>query len=67
MTGRIARQAAVASLMVGLVGLIWAFSGPVLFFIAITYMLSGVLARLSYVLRRTPAPATPPASPANAD
>lgn len=55
-------------LLAGLVFLIWAFSGPVLFFIAITYMLSGVLARLSYVLRRTPASPPPaPESPANAD
>lgn len=44
-------------LLAGMVWAIWAFSGPVLFFIAITYMLSGVLARLSYVLRK---PAAPP-------
>ncbi|MEO6119310.1 MAG: phosphatidylcholine/phosphatidylserine synthase [Terriglobales bacterium] len=54
-------------LLAGFVGLIWAFSGPVLFFIAITYMLSGVLARLSYVLRRTPTPATPPETSATTD
>ncbi|HUS19114.1 MAG TPA: phosphatidylcholine/phosphatidylserine synthase [Terriglobales bacterium] len=52
-------------LLAGLVWAIWAFSGPVLFFIAMTYMLSGVLARLSYIVRR-PAP-LPPETPANAD
>lgn len=51
-------------LLAGFVWAIWAFSGPVLFFIAMTYMLSGVLARLSYVLRR---PAAPPETPINAD
>jgi CDP-diacylglycerol---serine O-phosphatidyltransferase len=53
-------------LLAGLVWAIWAFSGPVLFFIAMTYMLSGVLARLSYIVRR-PAPVSPPETPANAD
>lgn len=54
-------------LLAGLFGLIWAFSGPVLFFIAITYMLSGVLARLSYVLRRSPAQPAAPETPATTD
>lgn len=38
---------------------IWFFSRYVLFFLALAYMLSGVLARLFYALRRRPA--TPPA------
>ena len=38
-------------LITGLIAGIWFFSRPVLFFIALTYMLSGVLARLSYILR----------------
>lgn len=45
-------------LLAGLFYAIYAFSGPVLFFIAMTYMLSGVLARLSYVLRRPSAAPT---------
>jgi CDP-diacylglycerol---serine O-phosphatidyltransferase len=40
---------------------IWYFSHPVLFFIALTYMLSGVLARVPYVLRRRTTPPPPPA------
>ena len=40
---------------------IWYFSHPVLFFIALTYMLSGVLARIPYVLRRRTTPPPPPA------
>jgi CDP-diacylglycerol---serine O-phosphatidyltransferase len=39
--------------------LIWgivAFSGPVLFVVALAYMLSGVLFRLSYALRKSPSP-----------
>ena len=45
-------------------GLIYAirfFSEYVLFFIALTYMLSGVIARLTYVLRRKGTPPSPPA------
>jgi CDP-diacylglycerol--serine O-phosphatidyltransferase len=45
-------------------GLIYAirfFSEYVLFFIALTYMLSGVIARLAYVLRRKGTPPSPPA------
>jgi CDP-diacylglycerol---serine O-phosphatidyltransferase len=56
--------------LAGVVWAIWAFSGPVLFFIAMTYMLSGVLARLSYIVRRPSAPPpdqTSNQSPANAD
>ena len=52
-------------LIAGLVLAIWMFSRPVLFFIAMTYMLSGVLARLSYVLRKSPQ--SVPETPANAD
>lgn len=40
---------------------IWYFSQPVLLFIALVYMLSGVLARLPYVLRRRTTPPPPPA------
>ncbi|HUQ49104.1 MAG TPA: phosphatidylcholine/phosphatidylserine synthase [Terriglobales bacterium] len=47
-------------LLAGMMWAIWAFSGPVLFFIAITYMLSGVLARLSYALRKPAAPTLTP-------
>ena len=46
---------------------IWYFSQYVLFFLALTYMLSGVLARLSYILRRhgsTPPPVMPEATEA---
>ena len=39
-------------LLGGLVALIWFFSRPVLFLIALTYMLSGVLARFSFAVRR---------------
>lgn len=42
------------------VAAIWMFSRQVLFFISMTYMLSGVIARLSYVIKR---PAVPPAAP----
>ena len=46
-------------LIAGLIAAIWFFSGPVLFLLGMTYVLSGVLARLSYVLRRSaPASAT---------
>jgi CDP-diacylglycerol--serine O-phosphatidyltransferase len=40
---------------------IWYFSHPVLLFIALTYMLSGVLARVPHVLRRRTTPPPPPA------
>jgi CDP-diacylglycerol---serine O-phosphatidyltransferase len=49
------------------VAAIWYFSQYVLFFLALTYMLSGVLARLSYILRRhggAPPPAMPEATEA---
>ncbi|MCU1305314.1 MAG: CDP-diacylglycerol--serine O-phosphatidyltransferase [Acidobacteriaceae bacterium] len=39
-------------LIAGLVAAIWFFSKPVLFFMAMTYMLYGVLSRLAYILRR---------------
>ena len=45
----------------GLIAGIWFFSEYVLFFIALTYMLSGVIARLVYVLRRKSSPPPPPA------
>lgn len=44
-------------LIAGLIAAIWFFSEYVLFFIALVYMLSGILARLIYVVRR---PSTPP-------
>jgi CDP-diacylglycerol---serine O-phosphatidyltransferase len=44
----------------GLIYLIVLFSGPVLFAIAITYMLSGVLSRLSFLFRRRPNEPAPP-------
>ena len=37
----------------GIIALIKVFSGPTLLFLALTYMLSGVLARLFFALRRT--------------
>jgi CDP-diacylglycerol--serine O-phosphatidyltransferase len=43
-----------------LIASIWFFSEYVLFFIALTYMLSGVIARLVYVLRRKSTPPGPP-------
>ncbi len=49
-------------LLGGLIALIWFFSEYVLFALALIYMLSGVLARLFYLLRgRRPAP--PPPAP----
>jgi len=51
-------------LIAGLIAAGWFFSGPVLFLLAMTYVLSGVLARLTYVLRRsTSIPATPKEEP----
>jgi CDP-diacylglycerol---serine O-phosphatidyltransferase len=44
----------------GLIAAIWFFSEYVLFFIALTYMLSGVIARLAYALRRKSSPPPPP-------
>lgn len=49
------------TMMLGIAALIAAiffFSRPLLFVIALTYMLSGVIARLAYVFRRAPAGAT---------
>jgi CDP-diacylglycerol--serine O-phosphatidyltransferase len=45
-------------LIAGLVAAIWFFSKPVLFFMAMTYMLYGVLSRLAYILRRPSAQAS---------
>ncbi|HWK30884.1 MAG TPA: hypothetical protein VNR20_02250, partial [Terriglobales bacterium] len=45
------------TMMVGLAALIaaiWLFSQQVLFFIALAYMLSGVIARLAFAVRRNP-------------
>lgn len=45
------------TMMIGLAALIaaiWLFSQQVLFFIALTYMLSGVIARLVFAVRRNP-------------
>jgi CDP-diacylglycerol--serine O-phosphatidyltransferase len=49
-----------------LIAAVWFFSHYVLFFIALTYMLSGVFARLGYIFRRrgTPPPAAPLATEA---
>ena len=47
-------------LLIGLIAAIISFSGPVLFAIAIAYTLSGVLARLTYAIRRS-SPPPPPA------
>jgi len=44
-----------------LIASIWYFSHYVLFFIALIYMLSGVLARVPHVLRRRTTPPPPPA------
>jgi CDP-diacylglycerol--serine O-phosphatidyltransferase len=44
-------------LITGLVAAVWLFSKPVLFLIAMTYMLYGVLSRLAYILRRPSAQA----------
>ena len=44
-----------------LIASIWYFSHSVLFFIALVYMLSGVLARVPHVLRRRTTPPPPPA------
>jgi len=43
-----------------LIAAIWFFSEYVLFFIALTYMLSGVIARLAYAVRRKGSPPPPP-------
>lgn len=43
----------------GLIALIWFFSQYVLFILALVYMLSGVIARLMYVVRRPSEPAPP--------
>ncbi len=43
-----------------LIAAIWSFSDYVLFFMALTYMLSGVFARLAYTFRRRSAPPPPP-------
>lgn len=43
-----------------LIALIWQFSRPVLFFIAIFYMASGILWRLQWIFRRKTPPSPPP-------
>jgi CDP-diacylglycerol--serine O-phosphatidyltransferase len=52
-------------LIAGLFALIWFFSEYVLFILALTYMLSGVLARIAHVFRRKPMPPAPPLEPAS--
>jgi CDP-diacylglycerol--serine O-phosphatidyltransferase len=48
-------------LLIGmLIAAIWFFSQYVLFFMGLAYMLSGVIARLMYVLRRRGSPPPPP-------
>src|SRR5581483_2455644 len=54
-------------LVCGVLALIWFFSQYVLFFLALAYMLSGVLARLLFNLRRRSTPPAPPGSPSRAD
>ena len=43
-----------------LIALIWQFSGPVLFSIALLYMASGILWRVQWIFRRKNPPAPPP-------
>jgi CDP-diacylglycerol--serine O-phosphatidyltransferase len=50
-----------------IIAAIWFFSQYVLFFVALAYMLSGVLARLIFNLRRRSTPPSPPGSPSRAD
>ncbi len=38
---------------------LWSFSGPLLFILSITYMLSGIVSRLASLFRRRPAPPAP--------
>jgi CDP-diacylglycerol--serine O-phosphatidyltransferase len=46
-------------LIAGVIAMVWFFSRPTLLFLALTYMLSGVLARLFFALRRNnPQPAS---------
>ncbi len=54
-------------LIAAIVASIWFFSEYVLFFLALAYMLSGVLARLLFNLRRHSSPPSPPGSPSHAD
>jgi CDP-diacylglycerol--serine O-phosphatidyltransferase len=51
-------------LISALIGGIYFFSHYVLFLLALTYMLSGVLARLQWIFRSKPAPPAPPAQEA---
>ncbi len=52
--------------ILGIIGsAIWFFSGPVLFAIAILYMVSGVLWRLQWIFRRKPPSAPPPSREAS--
>jgi CDP-diacylglycerol--serine O-phosphatidyltransferase len=50
-----------------IIAAIWFFSQYVLFFLALAYMLSGVLARLLFNLRRHSSPPSPPGSASRAD
>ena len=47
-------------LLAGLLGLIWFFSRPVLFAIALLYMVSGVFWRLQWIFRKKTTPPPPP-------
>jgi CDP-diacylglycerol--serine O-phosphatidyltransferase len=51
----------VVVLICGLFALVWFFSGPVLFIIAMIYMLSGIVTRMSSLFRRRPPQQAPPA------
>jgi CDP-diacylglycerol---serine O-phosphatidyltransferase len=48
-------------LICGMIALIWFFSRYVLFAIAMVYMFSGIMTRLSFIFRRRPPQAAPPA------
>lgn len=48
-------------ILAALIGLVWAFHRYVLFVLALTYMFSGVLLRLLWLLRRPPRAPHPPA------
>lgn len=50
-------------LLCGFAAAIWYFSRYVLFFMALTYMLSGVFARLSFAMRKSSPPPPPQAAP----
>jgi CDP-diacylglycerol--serine O-phosphatidyltransferase len=57
---RSAHSYRIVILIGGILYLAWLFSEYVLFALALVYMLSGVLARLSFIFRRRGTPPTPP-------